>query len=215
MRITIPRVAATLALALAVSACNERRDASGEVAADDVPAVDPTGRPAAVDGSTDSTVAATGQDATADASAVASAPAERAALGVLNAINDHEIAAGEQALAKQVEGEVADYARMMIDQHSENRRQTAALGADAAAEKAQAQQQKGQAELARLDAMTGDAYAQAYVAAMVKGHADALATLDGALIPAATTPAVRDHLTRTRGHVAAHLEQAKALAPAR
>lgn len=209
MRITFPRVVATLALALAVSACNERRDASGDVAAGDVPAVDPTGRPDAVEGTTDSTVAA------ADAAAVASAPAERAALGVLNAINDHEIAAGGQALAKRVEGEVADYARMMIDPHSENRRQTTALGADAAAEKAQAQQQKGQAELARLDAMTGDAYAQAYVAAMVKGHTEALATLDGELIPAATTPAVRDHLTRTREHVAANLERAKALASAR
>ena len=215
MRITFPRVVATLALALAVSARNERRDASGDVAAGDVPAVDPTGRPDAVEGTTDSTVAAAGQDAAADAAAVASAPAERAALGVLNAINDHEIAAGGQAFAKQVEGEVADYARMMIDPHSENRRQTTALGADAAAEKAQAQQQKGQAELARLDAMTGDAYAQAYVAAMVKGHTEALATLDGELIPAATTPAVRDHLTRTREHVAANLERAKALASAR
>src|SRR5690606_2105458 len=138
-------------------------------------------------------------------------PDEAAALGVLNAINEHEIATSEQALAKGVTGPVADYARMMIDQHGQNRTQTSALGADADAQDAQAQRQQAEQERATLDQLEGEAYSKAYVDAMVKGHGDALTALDQKLIPAAEREDVRQHLTTTREHVARHLEQARAL----
>lgn len=149
--------------------------------------------------------------ATPDAAADATSSDESGALGVLNAINDHEIAAGEQALSKGVTGAVAEYAQMMIDQHSDNRSKTTALGPDPSAPAAETQKQKGETELSMLDAMSGDAYAKAYIDAMVKGHADALAALDTQLIPAATRPEVRDHFATTRDHVADHHERAKAL----
>lgn len=136
---------------------------------------------------------------------------ERAVLGVLNAINEHEIAAGNQAIEKGVTAEVADYARMMIKEHSENRDKTATFGPDMQNGDAMSQQQKGAAELAKLGKLSGDAYARAYVDAMIKGHTEALAALDGKLIPKATTQAVKDHLTVTREHVANHLERAKTL----
>ncbi len=136
---------------------------------------------------------------------------ERGALGVLNAINAHEIAAAEQALSKGVSGEVADYARMMQTSHTQNREQTTALGADDSHADAQAQRSKGEAERQALQAHEGAEYARAYIEAMVAGHAQALETLDNELIPAATTQAVRDHLTDTRATVAAHLQQARAL----
>lgn len=160
------------------------------------------------------TGAAPAEPVSADASgmtpAAGSVP-ENAALGVLNAINEHEIAAGEQAISKKVDGEVAAYARMMIEQHSENRTKTSALGADADAAQAQAQRRKGEQELASLAAQDGDAYRKAYIDAMVKGHTEALATLDGTLIPSAGRQDVKDHLATTRQHVAEHLEQAKRL----
>lgn len=136
---------------------------------------------------------------------------EAAALGVLNAINEHEIAASEQALAKNVSGEVADYARMMVEQHTENRTRTTALGANADAAPAQAKRQQGEQQLSTLDQQQGDAYSRAYVDAMVKGHSDALAMLDDKLIPAAQREEVRQHLATTREHVATHLEKARAL----
>ncbi len=204
---------ASLAIALALAACNDRRDDGDGTTMADVPTVDPTTTPPDTSAGPDATPATDqAADAIADASASTAAPAERAALGVLNAINDHEIAMGKQALAKGVQGDIATYAQMMIDQHGENRGQTSALGADVTGADARTQQQKGEAELAKLDALSGDAYAKAYVDVMVKGHTDALAALDGALIPAATTQAVRDHLASTRGHVAEHLDRAKALA---
>lgn len=160
---------------------------------------------------TDAAGAGTSAAAAGDPQNMASAPAEKSALGVLNAINEHEIAAGRQALDKGVSGPVAQYAQMMIDQHSENRTKTSAMGPDASAADATAQRRKGEAELKALDAKQADAYSKAYVDAMVKGHTEALAALDGKLIPAATTAGVKAHLTMTRQHVAQHLEQAKAL----
>lgn len=147
----------------------------------------------------------------ADAGNVAATPDERGALGVLNAINEHEIAVGNQAIEKGVTGDIADYAKLMIQAHTENRDQTAAFGPDAQNKDAMAQKDKGSAELASLDKLTGDAYAKAYVDAMVKGHTEALAALDDKLIPKATTQAIKDHLATTREHVANHLERAKAL----
>lgn len=183
-----------IALVAALAACQDRDDRAG--GAMDSPAVD------GADMAPQSPPAATGADATVE---------ERGALGVLNAINAHEIAAAEQALSKGVSGDVADYARMMQTSHAQNREQTTALGADDDHARAQAQRDKGQAERQALDGREGDDYARAYIDAMVTGHAQALETLDNELIPAATTPAVRDHLAATRSTVAAHLQQARAL----
>ncbi len=203
---------AALSFALLLAACGDRQSDADRAAADPVPATDPTMADAPAPTETGDTASGNPAMQADGTSSSGSAPAERAALGVLNAINDHEIAAGQQALKKAVKGDVADYARMMIDQHTENRGRTASLNPDSAAVDAQAQQQKGESELAALEAKSGEDYSRAYVDAMVKGHTEALAALDGKLIPAASSPAVREHLTQTRGHVAEHLERAKALA---
>lgn len=189
---------ALLALAIAgLTACgNDDRNADMDPAVTDTTA-DTAAQPGATD-------PAFGHNNTAN-------PDESAALGVLNAINEHEIATSEQALAKGVTGPVADYARMMIDQHGQNRTQTSALGADADAQDAQAQRQQAEQERSTLDQLEGEAYSKAYVDAMVKGHGDALTALDQKLIPAAEREEVRQHLTTTREHVAQHLEQARAL----
>ncbi len=143
--------------------------------------------------------------------AMSASPEERGALGVLNAINEHEIAAGEQALTRNVPEDVAAYARMMIEQHTDNRTRTSALDPDMAAADARAQSEKSTRELATLEGMTGDAYAAAYVKTMVKDHTEALAALDEKLIPRAKRADIQSHLTMSRDHVAQHLELAKAL----
>ncbi|WP_125077236.1 DUF4142 domain-containing protein [Pseudoxanthomonas sp. SGT-18] len=199
----IKRIATPALLALAIAglaACGDRnRDGEMDAGVPDTSAADPAAQPpgATVD-------PAMGDDQ-------ATSPAEASALGVLNAINEHEIAAGEQALAKGVTGATADYARLMIDQHTQNRTQTSALGPDEQSQDAQAQRQKGEQERDTLDDLDGEAYRKAYVDAMVKGHTEALEALDQKLIPAAEREEVRQHLSLTRDHVAQHLEQARAL----
>lgn len=199
----IKRIATPALLAIAIAgltACgnNDRNDADMDPAVTDT-----TADTAAQTG--------TGMDPALGDNNNTANPDEAAALGVLNAINEHEIATSEQALAKGVTGPVADYARMMIDQHGQNRTQTSALGPDADAQDAQAQRQKAEQERSTLDQLEGEAYSKAYVDAMVKGHTEALAALDQKLIPAAEREEVRRHLTTTREHVAQHLEQARAL----
>ena len=100
---------------------------------------------------------------------------------------------------------------MMIDQHTENRKKTSAFNPENAAPDADGQRKKSERALAMLNDKSGDVYSKAYVAAMVKDHTEALATLDGKLIPAASGAEVRTHLAVTREHVANHLAQAKQL----
>ena len=136
---------------------------------------------------------------------------ERAALGILNVINDFEIAAGQQALAKHVGGDVAKYAQMMIDQHARSRTMTNALDPDGYTAEAEARREAWKRELDALDSADEDDYASTYISAMVRGHADALAVLDATLIPSATRAEVKEHLAATRKRVARNLEEAKLL----
>lgn len=206
-----------LAAAWLVAGCgrNDPQDTHTDAAGESEAAPDGTATP---DGSAPGT-AATPPDGTTPVPAdTAGAPpasnlseAERGALGVLNAINEHEVAAGQQALEKQAPEKVAAFAQMMVDEHGKNRDQTNRFGPNADDAKAAAQRAKGKAELDTLGKLQGDAYAKAYVDAMVKGHTEALAALDKELIPAAADPAVRTHLADTRAAVAKHLESAKQL----
>ncbi|MDQ2702519.1 MAG: DUF4142 domain-containing protein [Pseudomonadota bacterium] len=138
---------------------------------------------------------------------------QQEALALLAAVDEHEIAAAEQARSKNVDGAELEFAELMDTEHSKNLEATRALMvADAAESAAVAEQKsKGQAELERLGALDGDAYEDAYIDAMVAGHEDALNMLETRLIPAAQDEAVRQHLSMSRDHVAAHLEKARAL----
>jgi putative membrane protein len=148
--------------------------------------------------------AATGQAATGDS----------VALGLLAAINEHEIAAATQAMGKRVSGRVLEYAQMMKKEHSENLAKTKTLGVLSNDTDVQGQKARGAAELKTLSSETGAAYSKAYMDAMVKGHADALDMIDSKLLPAASSAAVKQHLTQTRAHVARHLEAAQAIVAA-
>jgi putative membrane protein len=206
-----------LATVLPIAACdrNDPNDTPADAPADTAAGTGADTAPGTTP--TDTTTPATGATPTPSTDATGTQPAgnlseaERGALGVLNAINEHEVAAGRQALSKNVPDNVAKFAQMMIDEHSKNRDQTNRFGPNADDPKAAAQRTKGKAELDTLDKQSGDAYAKAYVDAMVKGHTEALATLDNDLIPAATDAAVKTHLTDTRAAVARHLESAKQL----
>ena len=218
MRLDTRALLLPLALACALAACNkadpppETADATTPDTAISPP--DPNDMSSASGG--DTTAGAAVQTMPADPTmpdAGTGAPNQAEALALLSAINEHEIAAAEQARSKGVDGEVLAYADLMHSEHSKNLTQTRAL--DPAAEenspRVTQQKEKGKAELDALATHEGDAYEKAYIDAMVKGHQEALNMLDTQLIPAAQGDAVRQHLTTTRQHVATHLEKAKAL----
>jgi putative membrane protein len=191
-------------LTLAVATACDRRDA-----ADNQPTPEAT---AAADPATpaDPSAPAAG-DATADPAAAAPAADDSLALGLLAAVNEHEIQAAQQAVSKQVSAPVLEYARMMEKEHGDNLAKTKTLGTLAATAEVQAMQEKGKNDLAELGKKSGKEYEAAYVDAMVKGHTEALALIDGRLLSLASPGPVRDHLSTTRDHVAMHLEAARKL----
>ncbi|HYG05649.1 MAG TPA: DUF4142 domain-containing protein [Stenotrophomonas sp.] len=133
------------------------------------------------------------------------------ALGVLSAINQAEIGAGELAQKKVTSGPVHDYAERMVKEHTDNERKLDAWSPDRNAPPAKAQMAKGKQEQAKLSGLKDDAFRTAYINAMVKDHTEALNALDKKLIPAAKDAEVRAFLQETRTHVAAHLASAKQL----
>lgn len=212
-------------LALAVAAlvllgtagCNRNQDANGgtnntPAASTDTAANDATAAGTTANGAP-TAVAPTDNPANTGAGAM---PSQPEALALLNVVNDHEVKTAEQAKSKKVTGDVAAYADQMKAEHTKNMADTKALldkngGAPADTPAITEMKSKGDAETQQLAALDGDAYAKAYIDAMVADHTDALSKLDTMLIPAATDDAVKQHLQMTRDHVQQHLDKAKAI----
>ncbi len=206
----LPVVLVVLAIAVALTGC--KRDA-------DPPAVIP---PVARSPSTDATGAGTtASDTHTSADAPPAAPAPPPTSGVSLAlvaiIDEHEIAAAEQARRKKVSGAVLKYANLLHREHEENLEALRALTQGTGAVELQstaevhALRTKAETQLAALDAKSGADYRVAYLDAMERGHTDALALLETRLIPAAQDETLRNFLINTRDHVAMHLERAKSL----
>lgn len=164
--------------------------------------------------------------------------ADRKALLTVMEVDRHEISAAEMALAKNVQGEVRAYAEALLQDHTRNLEatrsllgpaadatgeamttvaggtaattETAAGDADAHRDLAEVKQ-KHDAEREHLQTLSGAGFQKAWIDAMVKGHAEALAKLDDALIPDAKDDRVRSHLQTTRSAIAGHLESARGL----
>lgn len=236
-------LAATLALGLA--ACANDNDADPTASAATTPATD---------------ASAAGTQATADAMApnavdsaargtAAMAEGDRKALAAVMEVDRHEIAAAGDALSKNVEGQVRDYAQMLREDHTRNLEATRRLMGDASAPgdaatgtgaatgagpgadagtaptagtgaaamqapadpEVAAMREKHDAERERLLALEGEAFATAWLDAMVKGHEEALAKLDNELIPAASDAGVRQHLQDTRAAISRHLDTGRSL----
>jgi putative membrane protein len=197
--------------ALLLAACNDRREQEDDTtptASDQVATPAP---PEAPGPDVTATPAPTYPEGTPVTPPAAGAVSQSDALGMLMAANEHEVAAADQAIAKKVTGDVLAFANMMKTDHGKNLAETGALGGTKEGARITELRSKGDAELAALDAKSGTEYEQAYIDAMVKGHSDVLAMLDGTLIPAATDAAVKAHFDATRTAVAKHLEEAKKL----
>jgi putative membrane protein len=209
-------LAAAALMLVATTACNRNQDANGGTnntpAATNDTAVNDATKPGTTANGTPTA------DAPADTgmpAATAAVPTQPEALALLNLVNDHEIKTAEQAKSKKVTGDVAAYADMMKAEHTKNMAATKALldkngGAPTADTATMSDMKaKGEAEMQQLAALEGDAYAKAYIDAMVNGHQDVLTKLDSMLIPAATDAAVKQHLQTTRDAVQKHLDRAK------
>jgi putative membrane protein len=149
----------------------------------------------------------------ADASVSA---AEVGSLAIIATVDKTEIIAGVVAVNKKTTSGVADFAKMMIDQHGSNLTQLLELVNELhikalAGSEAEALSAQGKKDLMKLGALKGTDFDVAYVSAMVTGHQAVLDLIDNHLMKTAKTESVKTFLTETRAAVAEHLEHAKKL----
>ncbi len=196
---TLPVIGTLLVLAIA-SGCDRR----------DLPENQPTPEPSAATPTTPAPDASA-PPATPEPAAAESTKDDSLALGLLAALNEHEITAAQQAQSKNVSAPVLAYAKMMEKEHGDNLAKTKTLGSLASTPEVQAMKDKGKSDLDMLGQKNGKEYETAYVDAMVSGHTEALALIDGRLLSLASTAPVKDHLMETRDHVVMHLEEARKL----
>lgn len=153
------------------------------------------------------------QETTATQSTAQSAQKDREILGFLIVLNTNEIAAAKTVAGKSVDKDVSDYATLMIEQHTQNLKDTLTISQETKMEPLDTAEvvtlkAKGKNELTVLMPLNNVAFEKAYIDAMVKGHTDALAAIDMQL-KEVTNPELKKHLTATRAHVIHHLEKAQ------
>ena len=211
-------LAAALALPLLLSGCDRRKveddstRSPAETTTPDGAATSPAIAPESTAPPAPDQGVATNAPEPPDASetGAAGSTTQADALALLMTVDEHEIAAADQALGKNVTGPVLNFAQMMKTEHGKNLTETTRLGgAVSTAPAVDALKKQGEASLRTLAMQSGTAYEKAYLDAMVRGHTDALALIDGTLLPAATDANIRQHFTTTRATVARHLERAK------
>jgi len=137
-------------------------------------------------------------------------------LGVATSANAGEISAGMVAQRKGDSAAVRDFGTMMVMMHTAAQQRQGALGIQAASSSVSATlDTMNAATLENLNAASpGPMFDLTYLDAQIAAHTSVRNLIDSALLPSATTAALRDELTRTRGEVVSHLAMAQALVSA-
>lgn len=134
-------------------------------------------------------------------------------IAMLITLNKNEVAASREALKRHVSPMVKKYAGRLQRDHSKNLQDTLNLShkinekpvktADVAELK-----EKGQQMLVTLKPLKNQEFQVTFIDDMVKGHDEAIKKLDESL-QAASNPALKAHLEKTRATVKEHLEMAQ------
>jgi len=137
-------------------------------------------------------------------------------LSILLAVDTNEVVAAMQAGKKKLSPPIAEYAKMLHTEHGKHAGDTMKLAqkidvTPMDTEKVNALRVKGAGELAGLVPLDDAKFGAAYLDAMVKGHTEVLAMIDGELLKTAEPEALKKHLTETRAHIAHHLDDARKL----
>jgi len=142
--------------------------------------------------------------------------AEVGTLATIAVIDKNEILAGVVANNKNPSSGIADFAKMMIDQHGSNLTQLLEMAdqfhvASLTGGESDQLASQGKVGLAKLAGLSGNDFAKAYVDAMVKGHEAALKLIDTKLMKTAKSEEIKKFVTDTRSAVVDHLDHAKKL----
>lgn len=149
--------------------------------------------------------------------AVAPPPTEAQMLKIIDEANEAEIKAAKRAQSYGASAEVKKFAKHMIDEHKANLRE-----AKSVAKKAKIRPQKSdmseslekdvKAKFADLKKQPkGADFDRTYIDQQIAMHDQLLKDLEQNMIPAATTPEVKQFLETTKNHVQEHLTRARSV----
>jgi putative membrane protein len=132
----------------------------------------------------------------------------------LTAVDEHEVAVGKEAEQKSTNSSVKDFAQTMVKDHSKHLEDLQQLSTTLNIQSSETPmikklQAQGTADLDKLSKDQGADFDRAYMDQMVKGHSEALKTIDNHCMKNATDPQLKSFLETTRATVASHLEEAK------
>ena len=132
--------------------------------------------------------------------------------GFSNMVDQAEVEAGELAQEKASNGDVKEYARMMVSEHSAHMREAGELAQQAGTnptEPANDQlKQEHEQLMSSLRGASGAAFDSLYIRGMIQEHQAALQRLNSAMNATQSTE-LREFLNTTRETVAKHLERAQ------
>ncbi|UZN51363.1 DUF4142 domain-containing protein [Cupriavidus cauae] len=152
----------------------------------------------------------------AAAIAWAQSPNDAQIAAIVVTANQVDIDAGELARTKAKSKEVKEFADLMVTDHSSVNKSAMDLAKklDLKPEDnptAQTLKRGGEANIARLKGLKGEAFDKAYVDQEVDYHQAVLNALDKTLVPSASNAELKALLVKVRPAFVAHLEHAKHL----
>lgn len=135
-------------------------------------------------------------------------------LAYLNAMNEAEIAAAQDALAKNVDARVMKFAEHMNKDHTKNLEETQKIAQSMDVQPVDTElitrfREKASGIRSDLSRLEGGAFANAYMDYMVRDHAKALEMIDQNFMKHTKDVQLLDHLKVTRANVTEHYSEAK------
>lgn len=130
-------------------------------------------------------------------------------------LNKNEIAAADVTKQKKVKNDIKEYADLMLKEHNKNLAKAEKISTKQKiepldTEKVVSLKEKGKEEINTLTPLVNKAYETAYIDAMVKGHTEALASINS-FLKEVNDPTLKKYLENTRTHVQHHLAKAQAI----
>ncbi len=153
-------------------------------------------------------------DADPDVEKAAKAGGDAEILALCLAVDTNQVVAAMEVKKSEAKQAIKEYAAMLHKEHGKNAAATMKLGKEidvtpTDTAKTNSIRVKGAGTLAALLAKDSEDFGAAYIDAMVTGHTEVLAMLDGELLKEVENEKLKAHLTEVRGHVAKHLDEAK------
>ncbi|MGZ3796665.1 MAG: DUF4142 domain-containing protein [Pseudobdellovibrionaceae bacterium] len=135
-------------------------------------------------------------------------------IGLMNKVNDVEVAIGKVAVEKGQNVKVKTFATKMVTEHTADNVKITALEAKTKLQRAdsdasRALEQRSNTIIENLKNAKAADFDKAYIDNEVTTHQEVLNTLDQSLIPTAQNPDLKSFLQSTREEIASHLKEAQ------